>query len=243
MTHVTHCRNSGYETTRHSPEGSVLRERPQGDGGRGVKTHLRPNPYQALRTWGRSRHGPSRRCATGNPAAEPQDVAAPQDQQDCRCGSRAGQSVNRAPTSFSHSGAAVSRSAGTVQSNSGESASLARRCRHAPARNPADCQVRLPRTGTPGGPRKTARSPRAAGNCACERVAAPDEIRPGRTGARSGRSPTIKPPPGEPGGGDPSPLMTSRGGSCGTSCQLSGPRLSSRWWIFSTPSSENTCRV
>ena len=89
------------------------RERPQGTGA-GAQTHLPPNPYQALGLGGRSRHGPSRPCATAYRAAEPQDVAALQDKQDGRCASPEGQSVKRPPTSFAHSSAAVRRSAGTV---------------------------------------------------------------------------------------------------------------------------------
>ena len=42
-----------------------------GGQGRGVNFHLAPNPYQALGLGGRYRHGPSRWCATGDPAAKP----------------------------------------------------------------------------------------------------------------------------------------------------------------------------
>ena len=55
------------------PEGSLLRERPLEGGGRGVNFHLAPSPYRALGEGGRSRHGPSGRCATADPAARSQE--------------------------------------------------------------------------------------------------------------------------------------------------------------------------
>ena len=82
------------------------------DGGRGVKTHLRPNPYQALGRGGRSRHGPSRRCATGDRAADPQDDDAPADRRKVGCASPEARSAHRHPASFARSSTAVSGSAG-----------------------------------------------------------------------------------------------------------------------------------
>ena len=79
-----------------------------------VNTHPALRPHQGVSEGGRSRHGPSRPCATAYRAAEPHDVAALQDKQDGRCASPEGQSVKRPPTSFAHSSAAVRRSAGTV---------------------------------------------------------------------------------------------------------------------------------
>ena len=113
---------------------------PGGGGGR-VKTRTAPRPYQALGPGGRSRHGPNRSCATAYRAAGPQDVAAPQDKQVGRCASPEGNTVKRPLTSFSHSNAAVRRSASTVQPNSGE----LRPCRRLPpfsARDPVRLQTR-----------------------------------------------------------------------------------------------------
>ena len=67
-----------------SRQGLLVRERPGEGGRRGVNLHLVPSPYRAFGEAGRSRHGPSRWCATGDPAAEPQDLAALLDEQEVR---------------------------------------------------------------------------------------------------------------------------------------------------------------
>ena len=46
-------------------DGLLVRERPEGFGGRCAQTHLPPNPYQALGLGGRYRHGPSGPCGVG----------------------------------------------------------------------------------------------------------------------------------------------------------------------------------
>ena len=82
-THRLDGRRTGAPPPRSGAEppsrvGIIGRERPRGDGGRGVKTHLRPNPYQALGLGGRSRHGrcgphgavhPGHGCARHGPAS------------------------------------------------------------------------------------------------------------------------------------------------------------------------------
>ena len=79
--------------------------------GQGVKTHLRPNPYQPLGLGGRSRHGPDRSCATSHRGAGPQDVVAALDEQEIRRASLEARSAHRTPVSFARSGTVVSRSA------------------------------------------------------------------------------------------------------------------------------------
>ena len=88
------------------------RERPLEGGDWRVKTHPAPSPYQALGLGGRSRHGPSRRCATGDRAADPQDDDAPSDRRKVGCASPEARSAHRHPASFARSSTAVSGSAG-----------------------------------------------------------------------------------------------------------------------------------
>ena len=77
------------------------------DGGRGVKTHLRPSPHQALGVATAS-DGAARTALAGL-SAEAQDAAAPADRREAPCESPGRRSVNRTPASFAHSSAAVSR--------------------------------------------------------------------------------------------------------------------------------------
>ena len=74
-----------------------------------MNLHLAPNPYQALGLVGRYRHGPSRWCATGDPAAEPQDLAALPDEQEVRRAPPEPGSAHRTPMSFPRSGTVISR--------------------------------------------------------------------------------------------------------------------------------------
>ena len=131
--------------------GIIGRERPRGDGGRGMQTHLRPNPYQALGLGGRSRPGqcwgslPSRfrrcgpysagRCSCpggrdailktlqGGDGVVRQRIGG-----KLRVNRRRRRSVNRTRASFAHSSAAVSR-APLIGSEPRRGARSARRCR------------------------------------------------------------------------------------------------------------------
>ena len=108
-------RRIGWSAASHSgvrtafPPGIDAAVATPGGQGRGVDSHLAPNPYRALGEGGRYRHGPSRWCATGDPATEPQDLAALVDEQEIQCAPREAQSAHRNPMSFAHSGTAVSR--------------------------------------------------------------------------------------------------------------------------------------
>jgi len=74
-----------------------------------VNFHLSPNPYQALGLGGRYRHGPSRWCATGDPAAAPQDLGALPDEQEVWRAPPEARSAHRTPLSIARSGTVVSR--------------------------------------------------------------------------------------------------------------------------------------
>ena len=80
-------------------------------GDRGAQTHLSPNPYQALGLGGRSRPRLRGQCATGDRAAQPQDVVAQADGRAPQCASPEARSAHRTPMSFARSGTAPSRSA------------------------------------------------------------------------------------------------------------------------------------
>ena len=74
--------------------------------GRGCENTLGSMPYRAFGEGGRSSHDTCRRCATAHSAAVARDVAAPAEVAGDRCESPEEKSVNRPPTSFSHSGPA-----------------------------------------------------------------------------------------------------------------------------------------
>ena len=77
-----------------------------------MNTRRAPRPHQALGLGGRSRPGASRRCATGDRAAYPQDDDAPADRRKVGCASPEARSAHRHPASFARSSTAVSGSAG-----------------------------------------------------------------------------------------------------------------------------------
>ena len=128
--------------------GSLARERPLEGGRRVVKTH---SPLCRTKPSGRGIAPATARVGrvprpTGQP--ERQEVAGAPDKPEGQCESPVGQRVNRPPMSFSRSGAAISRSAGTVQRNPGETAPFARRGLLAPS---ASRSVSVPPPGRTAG--------------------------------------------------------------------------------------------
>ena len=109
----------GSGARRAFPQGLMVRERPVEGGGRGVSFHLAPSPYRAFGEAGRSQPRLRAQCATGDRPVEPQDVAAPPDKREDPCESPEAGIVNRPSTSISHSGVAVSGSAGASVTFSG----------------------------------------------------------------------------------------------------------------------------
>ena len=75
---------------------------------------FRSNAKHSGGVQGRYRPRPRGHCATGDRAGQPQDVAADHDARDVRCAPPERRSAHRTPTSFAHSGTALSGSAGTA---------------------------------------------------------------------------------------------------------------------------------
>ena len=70
------------------PQGIIGSGATPGRQGRGCENTLGAMPHQALGAGGRSRHGPSRSCATAYRAAGPQDAVAPADGREPRAHGR-----------------------------------------------------------------------------------------------------------------------------------------------------------